>query len=65
MQNHLLQILTLFAMEKPASTSPDDIRDEKVFSLTQLIPNYTHTKKPIKKLEILMPRLGVPRVLYR
>lgn len=30
MQNHLLQILSLFAMEKPASTHPDDIRDEKV-----------------------------------
>lgn len=30
MQNHLLQILCLAAMEKPASTSPDDIRDEKV-----------------------------------
>ena len=31
MQNHLLQILCLTAMEKPASTSPNDIRDEKVF----------------------------------
>lgn len=30
MQNHLLQILSLFAMEKPPSTNPDDIRDEKV-----------------------------------
>jgi len=30
MQNHLLQILCLVAMEKPVSTSPDDIRDEKV-----------------------------------
>merc|ERR1719499_1522145 len=30
MQNHLLQILCLTAMEKPPSTSPDDIRDEKV-----------------------------------
>ena len=26
MQNHLLQILCLTAMEKPVSTSPDDIR---------------------------------------
>lgn len=32
MQNHLLQILTLVAMEKPASCNPDDIRDEKVGS---------------------------------
>lgn len=30
MQNHLLQILTLVAMEKPATCHPDDIRDEKV-----------------------------------
>jgi len=30
MQNHLLQILCLTAMEKPVSTSPDDIRNEKV-----------------------------------
>uniref|UniRef100_A0A4D5R9C5 Glucose-6-phosphate 1-dehydrogenase n=1 Tax=Scolopendra viridis TaxID=118503 RepID=A0A4D5R9C5_SCOVI len=30
MQNHLLQILSLAAMEKPTSTSADDIRDEKV-----------------------------------
>lgn len=31
MQNHLLQILSLVAMEKPASTEPDDIRNEKVY----------------------------------
>lgn len=30
MQNHLLQMLTLVAMEKPASTNSDDVRDEKV-----------------------------------
>ena len=30
MQNHLLQILSLVAMEKPASTDPEDIRNEKV-----------------------------------
>lgn len=30
MQNHLLQMLCLVAMEKPASTSPDDVRNEKV-----------------------------------
>ncbi|CAG5118867.1 unnamed protein product [Candidula unifasciata] len=30
MQNHLLQILTLVAMEKPPSTSSEDIRNEKV-----------------------------------
>lgn len=30
MQNHLMQILSLVAMEKPASLSADDIRNEKV-----------------------------------
>lgn len=30
MQNHLLQILCLVAMEKPCTTNADDIRDEKV-----------------------------------
>jgi hypothetical protein len=30
MQNHLMQILSLVAMEKPASVHPDDIRNEKV-----------------------------------
>ncbi|KAF0293091.1 Glucose-6-phosphate 1-dehydrogenase [Amphibalanus amphitrite] len=30
MQNHLLQILCLVAMEKPCSTAASDIRDEKV-----------------------------------
>lgn len=29
-QNHLLQVLTLIAMEKPVSTKADDIRNEKV-----------------------------------
>ena len=30
MQNHMLQMMCLTAMEKPASTNPNDIRDEKV-----------------------------------
>lgn len=30
MQNHLLQMLCLVAMEKPATTDSDDVRDEKV-----------------------------------
>ncbi|KAH0562277.1 hypothetical protein GP486_003022 [Trichoglossum hirsutum] len=30
MQNHLLQVLTLLAMERPMSFSAEDIRDEKV-----------------------------------
>ena len=32
MQNHLLQILALFAMETPISLDAEDIRNEKVFT---------------------------------
>ncbi|XP_064160785.1 glucose-6-phosphate 1-dehydrogenase-like isoform X2 [Anguilla rostrata] len=38
MQNHLLQMLSLVAMEKPASTSSDDVRDEKVKVLKCITP---------------------------
>uniref|UniRef100_A0A673JXL7 glucose-6-phosphate dehydrogenase (NADP(+)) n=1 Tax=Sinocyclocheilus rhinocerous TaxID=307959 RepID=A0A673JXL7_9TELE len=38
MQNHLLQMLSLVAMEKPASTSSDDVRDEKVKVLKCIEP---------------------------
>lgn len=38
MQNHLLQILCLVAMEKPVSTKPEDIRDEKVKVLKTMAP---------------------------
>uniref|UniRef100_A0A3Q3W4M3 Glucose-6-phosphate 1-dehydrogenase n=1 Tax=Mola mola TaxID=94237 RepID=A0A3Q3W4M3_MOLML len=38
MQNHLLQMLCLVAMEKPASTSPVDVRDEKVKVLKCIAP---------------------------
>ncbi|KAK0168421.1 hypothetical protein PV327_002224 [Microctonus hyperodae] len=38
MQNHLLQILSLFAMEKPASCCPNDIRNEKVKVLKCIKP---------------------------
>ncbi|XP_012773224.3 glucose-6-phosphate 1-dehydrogenase isoform X1 [Maylandia zebra] len=38
MQNHLLQMLSLVAMEKPASTSSDDVRDEKVKVLKCIAP---------------------------
>lgn len=43
MQNHLLQMLSLVAMEKPASTSSDDVRDEKVKKL--FLPE---TKQPAR-----------------
>lgn len=38
MQNHLLQILSLVAMEKPVSCHPNDIRDEKVKVLKCIQP---------------------------
>ncbi|XP_026756875.1 glucose-6-phosphate 1-dehydrogenase [Galleria mellonella] len=38
MQNHLLQILSLVAMEKPVSLNPNDIRDEKVKVLRHISP---------------------------
>lgn len=46
MQNHLLQILSLVAMEKPVSLNPNDIRDEKVKALRHI--------RPIKKEDILI-----------
>lgn len=38
MQNHLLQMLTLVAMERPVSSNPEDIRDEKVKVLRCMQP---------------------------
>ena len=36
MQNRLMQVLTLVAMEAPASLSAEDVRDEKVKVLKQI-----------------------------
>uniref|UniRef100_UPI00358E471D glucose-6-phosphate 1-dehydrogenase n=1 Tax=Myxine glutinosa TaxID=7769 RepID=UPI00358E471D len=38
MQNHLLQLLCLVAMERPTSTRSDDVRDEKVKVLRCVTP---------------------------
>ncbi len=38
MQNHLLQIFSLVAMEPPVSTSAEDVRDEKVKVLRSVPP---------------------------
>ncbi|XP_064415298.1 glucose-6-phosphate 1-dehydrogenase isoform X2 [Latimeria chalumnae] len=38
MQNHMLQMLCLVAMEKPTSTHSDDVRDEKVKVLKCISP---------------------------
>lgn len=40
MQNHLLQILALFAMETPVSLDAEDIRNEKVFEWVWSIKFY-------------------------
>lgn len=37
-QNHLLQVLSIIAMEKPVSSQADDIRDEKVKVLKSIPP---------------------------
>ncbi|CAF2396099.1 unnamed protein product [Rotaria sp. Silwood2] len=37
-QNHLMQILSIVAMEKPRSTKGEDIRDEKVKVLRSVLP---------------------------
>lgn len=34
MQNHLLQILALFAMDTPVSLDAEDIRNEKVLNIS-------------------------------
>lgn len=41
MQNHLLQILALFAMETPVSLDAEDIRNEKVaMSILNILTSY-------------------------
>lgn len=41
-QNHLLQILSLLAMEPPADLSADSIRDEKLKAIKALVPINRH-----------------------
>ena len=38
MQNHLLQVMALFAMEEPASLDAEDIRNEKVKVIKSIRP---------------------------
>ena len=40
MQNHLLQVLCLVAMEKPASKQSEDLRNEKVNSWMVIVSNF-------------------------
>ena len=46
-QNHLLQLLTLAAMEPPVAFKADDVRDEKVKVLRSLQPLLSNGKPPV------------------
>ncbi|AJS60094.1 glucose-6-phosphate dehydrogenase [Paenibacillus sp. IHBB 10380] len=46
-QNHMLQMLTMIAMEPPSRLLPEDIRDEKVKVIRSLRPY--HTVEEVKK----------------
>lgn len=60
MQNHLLQILALFAMESPVSLDAEDIRNEKVcwqvqdFSETCIHLKYMHDIVNIKLVKVII-----------
>ncbi|CAG0896285.1 unnamed protein product [Darwinula stevensoni] len=54
MQNHLLQILCLAAMEKPCTASADDIRDEKVVSPKLLDVKVLRSMKPIDLSDVIL-----------
>ena len=76
MQNHLLQVMALFAMEEPASLDAEDIRNEKVKVIKSIRPidmdnvvlgQYKGRKEGVLTFQgILMtipcPRLAVPDV---
>ena len=51
MQNHLLQVLCLVAMEKPASKGAEDLRNEKVQ------PCHIATDSNFKKIRQLIKKL--------
>src|SRR4029079_15487832 len=46
-QNHLLQLLTLAAMEPPVAFNPDDVRDEKVKVLRSIHPLLSDGDPPV------------------
>lgn len=48
MQNHLLQILALFAMETPVSLDAEDIRNEKVIVTCLKVSHFIIIFFPIK-----------------
>lgn len=54
MQNHLLQILALFAMETPVSLAAEDIRNEKVIHL------FLSSRVYLNNIILLMFKFGPP-----
>ncbi|KAH3759209.1 glucose-6-phosphate dehydrogenase [Pelomyxa schiedti] len=60
MQNHLLQVLALVAMEPPVSLSAEDIRNEKV-KVLQCIPPVPQCNTVIGQYEAYRSETGVPR----
>ena len=69
MQNHLLQILSLVAMEPPASFKPQPVRDEKVRLLRAIPPltlddlvvgQYTGTTRDGRRIPGYVEEPGVP-----
>ncbi|KAG8501291.1 hypothetical protein CXB51_003429 [Gossypium anomalum] len=70
-QNHLLQVFCLVAMEKPVSLKPEHIRDEKVKSLTTQIPQHllllssVYTMKDGKAGKALNSRKAEIRVQFK
>ena len=67
-QNHLLQIMCLVAMEKPCSLSPDDIRDEKLkvlrFGDTERLYTRTFSAWCLIQTTVILPTLLREQILF-
>jgi glucose-6-phosphate 1-dehydrogenase len=59
LQNHLVQLLCLIAMEPPSSLDPEAIRDEKV-KVLKAIPDYTHEDFASRSIRAQYAASGVP-----
>ena len=67
-QNHLLQVLCIMAMEPPASSDPDSVRDEKLKVLKALRPMrdrdvLTKTVRPVSTRRVRSAGVPVPGYL--
>ncbi|XP_067579001.1 glucose-6-phosphate 1-dehydrogenase isoform X4 [Pseudorca crassidens] len=67
MQNHLLQMLCLVAMEKPASTHSDDVRDEKAGLVPPGVPFILRCGKALneRKAEVRLQFCDVAGDIFR